>query len=122
MILADTSVWIDHLRHANPAMQTSLLAAQIVMHPFVVAEIALGSLKNRKVRLSELDALHQVVVAQTAEVRHFIEARGLYSRGLSLVDAHLILSCLLNPGTMLWTRDANMETAAKSLGIPVNHP
>lgn len=118
MILADTSIWIDHLRKSNPTMERFLLSGQIVTHPFVVAEIALGSLKNRKTRLSELDSLQQVTVAQTAEVRHLIEARSLYSKGLSLVDAHLILSCLLTPGTQLWTRDGNMEDAARSLGIP----
>ena len=122
MILADTSIWIDHLRSGNARMQALLQTGQIVMHPFIVAEIALGSLKNRKVRLAELDALQQVAVGQAAEVRHLIEARALYSKGLSLVDAHLILSCLLSPGTQLWTRDKNMEMVARSLGIPVNVP
>jgi hypothetical protein len=103
-------------------MERFLQAAQIVTHPFVIAEIALGSLKNRKKRLLELDSLQQVTVAQMAEVRHFIETRGLYSKGLSLVDAHLILSCLMTPGTHLWTRDGNMETVAASLGIAVNLP
>ena len=122
MILADTSIWIDHLRTSNPQMQSFLLAAQIATHPFIVAEIALGSLKNRTGRLAELDSLQQVTMAQTAEVRHFIETRGLYSKGLSLVDAHLILSCLLTPGTQLWTRDRNMEAVARSLGVAMNVP
>jgi hypothetical protein len=51
-----------------------------------------------------------------------IEARSLYSRGLSLTDAHLILSCLMTPGTQLWTRDLNMEAVARSLNVPVYLP
>lgn len=119
MILADTSIWIDHLRSSNPQMQSFLLAAQIATHPFIVAEIALGSLRNRTGLLAELDSLQQVTIAQIAEVRHFIETRGLYSKGLSLIDAHLILSCLLTRGTQLWTRDRNMEAVARSLGVAV---
>jgi predicted nucleic acid-binding protein len=122
MILADTSIWIDHLRKSNLTMETFLRTAQIVIHPFIVAEIALGSLRNRKARLAELDSLQQVVVARIEEVRHFIEARALYSRGLTLVDGHLLLSCLLTPGTQLWTRDGNMESVARSLGIAANLP
>jgi hypothetical protein len=122
MILADTSIWIDHLRQTNPRMQGLLLSGQIVTHPFVIAEIALGSLRNRKARLAELDSLQQVTVAQTTEVRHLVEARSLYSKGLSLFDAHLILSCLLTPGTQLWTRDGNMQIAARSLGVSVDQP
>jgi len=122
MILADTSIWIDHLRKSNLNMESFLHTAQIVIHPFIVAEIALGSLRNRKARLAELDSLQEVAVARIEEVRHFIEIRGLYSSGLSLVDVHLLLSCLLTPGTQLWTRDGNMENLARSLGIAVNLP
>ncbi len=41
MILADTSVWVDHLRNRNPEMEKRLIRGQIVMHPFIVAEIPL---------------------------------------------------------------------------------
>ncbi|MBT9331914.1 type II toxin-antitoxin system VapC family toxin [Paracidobacterium acidisoli] len=117
MILADTSVWIDHLRNANPEMQKRLSRDQIVMHPFIAAEIALGSLRNRQARLYELDSLRQVTVAQTGEVRHMIETRSLYAKGIGLIDAHLILSCLLTPGTRLWTRDTALRDSAKAVGV-----
>jgi predicted nucleic acid-binding protein len=122
MILADTSVWVDHLRGLNAAMENRLNAGQIVMHPFIVAEIALGSLRDRRKRLNELEALLEVRVAQLGEVRHMIEAHALYSRGIGLTDAHLLASCLLTPGTRLWTLDAALERAARALGIPVNPP
>ena len=60
LILADTSVWVDHLRRNHPQMANLLLAGQIVMHPFIVAEIALGSLRNRPKILAEMDALRSV--------------------------------------------------------------
>ena len=122
MILADTSVWIDYLRSGNPAMARSLSHGQIVMHPFIVAEIALGSLRNRRQRLDELEALLEVNVAQLSEVRHMVEARALYSMGIGLTDAHLLASCLMTSGTQLWTLDGALKSVAKTLGIAVNPP
>lgn len=122
MILADTSIWVDHLRNRNAEMESRLNAGQIVMHPFIVAEIALGSLRNRQQRLADMEALLEVDVAQLHEVRHMIEVQSLYSRGIGHTDACLIASCLLTPGTQLWTRDTAMEGVARSLGIPVNLP
>lgn len=122
MILADTSVWIDYLRTGNPEMQERLKNGQIAMHPFIVAEIALGSLRNRRKRLGEMDALSKVQIANIREVREMIELRQLFSKGLGLVDAHLLLSCLLTPGLHLWTLDARMETAARSAGITIHSP
>lgn len=122
MILADTSVWVDHLRNHNPAMEKRLLSGQIVMHPFIVAEIALGSLRNRQQRLADMESLLEVRIALIGEVRHMIEAHALYSKGIGLTDASLIASCLLTPGTQLWTFDSAMERAAKSVGVPIHHP
>jgi predicted nucleic acid-binding protein len=122
MILADTSIWVDHLRGGDPEMKNLLRRGQIVMHPFVVAEIALGSLRNRRKILGELEALLEVRVAQLKEVRHMIEAHTLYSKGIGLTDAHLMASCLMTPGTQLWTRDRAMENVARALGILVDLP
>jgi hypothetical protein len=122
MILADTSIWVDHLRSGNAEMARLLGAGQIVMHPFIVAEIALGSLHNRRKRLAEMEALLEVRVAQLNEVRHMIEAHTLYSKGIGLTDAHLIASCLLTPGIQLWTRDGALFKVAQTLGIQANLP
>jgi predicted nucleic acid-binding protein len=122
VILADTSIWVDHLRNRNLEMEKRLIRGQIVMHPFIVAEIALGSLHNRRKKLDDMDALLEVKVAQLNEVRHMIEAHALYSKGIGLTDAHLIASCLMTPGTQLWTRDADMKNVAKALGILVPIP
>jgi predicted nucleic acid-binding protein len=120
VILADTSIWVDYLRRGNPDMENRLLQGQIVIHPFIVAEIALGSLRNRRIRLDELEALLEVRVAQLTEVRHMVETRALYAKGIGLTDAHLLASCLMTPGTQLWTLDGALEKVAKALGILVH--
>ncbi len=122
MILADTSIWVDYFRGKNPEMGKRLHAAEIVMHPFIVAEIALGSLGDRRRKLSDLELLLEVTVAQLGEVRHMIEAHALYGKGIGLTDAHLIASCLMTPGTQLWTRDGALEKVARAVGVSVNPP
>ena len=120
MILADTSVWIDHLRSGNEELQNLLEHGQIVIHPFVIAELALGSLRERARTLALLDRLPQVQVAQMNEVRLAIETRRLYSLGIGLIDAHLIASVLINPPTLLWTRDKRLRKAADRFGLHAN--
>lgn len=117
MILADTSVWIDHLRRSDPQMVRLLQSGKIVMHPFVVAEVALGSLHNRRRKLAELDVLREVNVAELDEVRHLIESHSLYSKGLGLTDVHLLAACMMTVGTQLWTRDKPLAAVARSFDI-----
>jgi predicted nucleic acid-binding protein len=117
LILADTSVWIDYLRSGNPELRNHLNHGHIVIHPFIIAELALGSLRERTKTLSLLDLLPQVRVARVSEVRLMIEARRLYSLGIGLTDAHLIASVFINPSTLLWTRDQRLRKAAEGLGI-----
>ncbi len=122
MILADTSVWIEHLRSGNQELQKRLSQGQIVIHPFVIAELALGSLKERSRTLALLDLLPQVRVAQWNEIRTLIEARHLYGLDIGLTDAYLIASVLINPPTLLWTKDKQLRKAAEALGIHVRVP
>ncbi|MGH9499230.1 MAG: type II toxin-antitoxin system VapC family toxin [Terriglobales bacterium] len=117
MILADTSVWIDHFRSGNAEMRKHLDQGNIVIHPFVVAELALGSLKERTKTLALLDLLPQMKVAQLSEVRLTIEARRLYNLGIGLMDACLIASVFLNPSTLLWTKDKRLRKVSEALGI-----
>ncbi|HWO31693.1 MAG TPA: type II toxin-antitoxin system VapC family toxin [Candidatus Acidoferrum sp.] len=117
MILADTSIWIDHLRSTNKEMRKRLNQGHIVTHPFIIAELALGSLQDRTKTLALLDLLPQVRVAQLSEVRFMIEARRLHNLGIGLTDAHLIASVFINLPTLLWTRDKRLRKAAEELGI-----
>lgn len=119
MILADSSVWIDYFRGGSPQFSDLLEREEIATHPFVLIELALGSLKDRRHALRELEELDVVIVATDLEVRHMIEDSRLYSRGIGLVDAHLIASCLLTSGIQLWTRDSRLAAAARSTGVKV---
>ena len=117
MILADTSVWVDHLRFGDKDMRELLNRGQIVIHPFVVAELALGSIKDRAKTLALLDLLPQARIAQLNELRLAIEARRLYSAGIGFTDAHLIASVLIDSPTLLWARDKKLRKVAENLGI-----
>ena len=117
MILADTSVWVDHFRSGNTELQKALNKGQIVTHPWIVAELALGSLRDRPNTLGMLDNLPGVRVAQISELRSVIETRHLYSVGIGLVDAHLIASVFLSPPTLLWTKDRCLRRVAEGFGI-----
>jgi hypothetical protein len=122
MILADTAIWIDYFRSRNPQMRVLMESAQIAIHPYVVAELALGSLHDRPGTLAALDKLRGVVVASLGELRRMMEAHSLYSKGIGLTDAHLIASCLLTPGMRLWTRDKALQNVSRTLGIHANRP
>ena len=122
MILADTSIWVDHFRKGNKQLRTYLEQGQIAMHPFVIAELALGSLGERTKPLALLDLLPQIEVAQISEVRHLIETRRLYTLGIGLVDAHLIASVFIKPATVIWTTDKPLRKVAEALGVHASTP
>ena len=61
-------------------------------------------------------------LARLDEVRRMIEAHTLYSRGIGLIDAHLIASCLIDPPTLLWTKDKRLSEIAEALGIAADIP
>lgn len=120
MILVDTSIWVDHLRHGDDSLKATLLAVHVLGHPFVVGELACGSLKARAEVLALLAALPRTPIAQPDEVLHFIERRTLMGRGIGYVDAHLLAATALTPGARLWTRDRRLATLAGELSLA--HP
>jgi hypothetical protein len=122
MILADTSIWVDHFRRRDAELQRQLLQNDIATHPFIVTELALGSLPDRHKTLADLALLPQVKLAHIDEVRSMIESRKLFRKGLGFVDAHLIAATLIAPGTLLWSRDKRLRSIAQTMGISYAHP
>jgi hypothetical protein len=116
MVLADTSVWIEHFRRREPALAGLLSEGIVLMHPFVAGELACGTLKGRAATLSYLRALPPARLASDAEVLHLIEDRRLWGEGLGWVDAHLLASALLST-CQFWTRDVKLAKAARELGL-----
>ncbi len=79
-------------------------AEQILIHPFVIGEIALGHLKQRDLFLLGLKKLTHAPHASDDEVLHLINGKGLAATGIGYVDAHLLAAARLAPGVGLWTR------------------
>ena len=115
-MLADTSVWIDHLRGRSAALAEELEAARVWTHPFVIGEIAMGSLKNRHEVLSLLAELPAARTVAHEEAMTLVDARRLPGTGLGWVDAHLLASSLVE-GWRLWTVDRRLAAVAEGLGI-----
>lgn len=117
MILADTSVWVDHLRQSDAELASLLEHGHVQMHPFVLGEIALGTLRQRAIVLDALGNLPSATIATDPEVLHFIERQALAGRGIGYVDAHLLASLHLTPGTALWTKDKRLHGVAAGMGL-----
>lgn len=116
MILVDTSIWIDHLRRSNAGLVELLEQTQVVIHPWIVGELACGNIKNRKELLLLLKSLPSIGVADDDEVLQLIESKKLMGRGIGWVDVHLLATCLIE-GVPLWTGDKNLRTISAALGV-----
>ncbi|MCP9771641.1 type II toxin-antitoxin system VapC family toxin [Synechococcus sp. Tobar12-5m-g] len=102
MILVDTSIWIDYLRGASRELTTHLEAGQVAIHPWVIGELACGTLENRQTVLSLMGTMPTVVMADHQDMLTLIDTHQPIGRGIDYVDAHLIASALLNH-SMFWT-------------------
>lgn len=117
MILVDTSVWIDHLRYSDSFLVNLLNTGRVLAHPFVIGELASGRLQQREIILDALSNLSCANIAADAEVLAFINQSKLYGVGIGYIDAHLLASVRLTPGTLLWTRDKRLRAAAIQHGL-----
>jgi predicted nucleic acid-binding protein len=121
MILADTTIWIDHLRSPNTHLINLLHSISIGTHPMVIGELACGTLPKRDHFIREMRKLPQLVPASDDEVLYFIDRHKLMGRGIGYVDVHLLVSAKLN-GMELWTRDMRLRESAAKLHIAYQAP
>lgn len=117
MILADTSIWVDHFRHSDEHLRALLVRGEVIVHPWVIGELALGGLSAHSEGGRLVAELPQAVVPQHGEVMQAIESRALARRGIGYVDAHLIVAVLLTAGSRLWTRDLKLAAVAEALDL-----
>lgn len=117
MILVDTSVWIDHLRSGEPSLAAALEGGRVMMHPFVLGELACENLANRSEVLELLRNLPAAPTATDLEALEFIERRALMGRGIGYIDVHLLASVALSSDARLWTRDRRLAAAATELEL-----
>lgn len=115
-MLVDTSVWVDHFRRGDPALSDLLNRGEVESHPFVIGELACGSLRRRAEVLSLLQSLAPVPLGSHNEVLTFVERHRLMGRGIGWIDAHLLVSASLG-GVALWTRDRRLFEVARMLHL-----
>jgi len=116
MILVDTSIWVDHLRAADPRLVQVLNRDEVLIHPLVIGELSLGAMRNRTEIMRLLSKLPLAPVAEHDEVIATINKRRLFGTGIGWVDAHLIASALLARAGLM-TRDKALLRVAKATGI-----
>jgi predicted nucleic acid-binding protein len=117
VILVDTSIWIAHFRAADEALRGQLATQNVMTHPFIIGELAVGHLHQRDIILAELHRLPRSEAASASEVLHFIDQERLMGLGIGYVDAHLLAAVRLTRGATLWTRDRRLAEVADRLGL-----
>lgn len=122
MILVDTSVWADHFRSGEAALGLLLGEGRIMIHPFVIGELALGDLRPRHDTLAALRELPQAPLVSQEEFLSLVDAEQLVAAGVGFVDAHLLLAARRNPGIRLWTRDKRLAARAAAMDLAWSEP
>lgn len=117
-VLVDTSVWVDHFRNGNAGLADLMARDVVLIHPFVLTELACGTPPApRRRTLADLARLRGAQQATQAEVLAFIEHERLHGLGCSLVDMSLLASTRMTPGARLWTLDKPLALLAVRLGV-----
>jgi predicted nucleic acid-binding protein len=117
VILADTSIWVDHLRRTDPVLYRLFHAGEVLIHPVVIGELALGGMPDRAGTLRILRDLPCAVVARHEEVLDLIEDWKLFGCDIGYGDTQLLASVLLTSGSRLWTRDKFLRKVARQLSL-----
>jgi predicted nucleic acid-binding protein len=121
VILADTSIWINHLRGVEAGLSPLLEDDLVLIHPFILGELSLGHLRQRSRLLHDLQLLSGLSPATDMEVLDWVEKRRLFGKGIGWVDAHLLLACLLE-NVEFWTGDKNLAKTGRTVGVRIFPP
>ncbi|UZJ24874.1 VapC toxin family PIN domain ribonuclease [Rhodococcus antarcticus] len=116
-VLVDTSVWVDHLRTGNPRLAALLEQSRVLIHPWVLGELALGGVIRNAEVSTLLGALPRAPLVSDSELVGFIQTQALHGRGVGYVDAQLLASTVLDPDAVLWSADKGLSAAAAELGV-----
>lgn len=116
MILADTSVWVNHLRNGNDHLASLLNEGVVFCHPFIIGELACGNIQNRTQILTLLHDLPQSTFVNHEEVFMFIDNKKLMGKGIGYIDVCILASALITD-LQLWTYDKKLNNIATSLGL-----
>lgn len=117
LVIADSSIWMDHINQGDSELVNLMKQRLVRLHPMIIAEIALGSIKQRAVMLEELNAFPQVDLLSHSEVIAMIEWMKLFGTGVGYVDSHLLAATMQLRIGALWTRDKKLRAQAERLGL-----
>jgi predicted nucleic acid-binding protein len=117
VILVDTSVWVDFFRSGDRLLADALIEGQVLSHPWVRGELALGRFDPHGEAAHLMAALPKAVNATDAEVLSFISAESLAGSGIGYVDAALLASARLTRDTVLWTHDKRLSVVCARMGL-----
>ena len=122
MIVVDSAVWIDHYHHGSEQLTELMAFKAALMHPFVLGEIALGTLRDRAAFLDSATDLPLPPIAEPQEVLNLIASAALHGTGIGYVDAHLVAATMLIENGALWTTDRRLNAVARRIGIAFDTP
>jgi predicted nucleic acid-binding protein len=117
VILLDTSIWVNHLRESDPLVGNLLAGGQVLAHPFVIGELALGGLQQRDIFLQRLHQLPSALIASADEVLALVVQNDLQVSGIGYVDACLLASVRMTPSARIWTWDQRLAAVAERLSV-----
>lgn len=117
-VLVDTSVWVDHFRRGNDRLADLLARDAVLMHPFVLLELACGTPPAPRLRtLGYLRRLRMAHQASTPELLDFIQREALCDQGCGMVDVGLLAAACITPRARLWTQDRRLAALATRLDV-----
>ncbi len=121
-VLVDTSVWVAHFRARNDTLVALLAQDRVLVHPWIVAEIACVTPPDRARTLAYLQWLQPAQQASLSEVMRMVEDHRLYGLGCGLLDLTLLACTRITPGARLWTLDRRLMALAQRLGCAFDAP
>jgi predicted nucleic acid-binding protein len=116
VILADSSVWIHHFRKPQELLPQLIGRGELYIHPYVVCELALGSVPDRPKLISFLQSLPSFGQSEPSGLLLFVQKQELHGKGVGMIDAAL-LQCCAQSEALLWTIDKRLFAQADRLGI-----
>lgn len=114
--LADSSIWIDHFRKPKELLPQLIGRGQLFIHPYVICELALGSVPDRSNLITYLQSLPSFGLSDPLALLDFVHENDLHGKGVGMVDANL-LKCCTEGEAQLWTTDKRLFTQAERLGV-----
>ena len=116
-MLADTSVWVAHMRHSKFELVENLASENVLMHMIMMGELACGNIRDRSQRLIDWEEMPMAARSFDEEVFEELEARRLMGPGIAFCDAHLRCPVLERRDTPVLTYDRRLKRVASDLGI-----